>query len=311
MLDFTEINYADEIVGIIIAIFQAVLIAIITKILLDRAFRDQRLIGKNLQKYGIRKVRADKGGTLSKTGQDIAFGLNGKLIPHKLDLCFITGFGFFRDYQVRTGYLKKLIANGCKIRVLLGNPNRGTYADYKCEDFENEGNRDEIVDYYYNIVTKKTRAQSFLERAYAMLISEKIKQKSGDYDINLLRERLSIEADKRKVSQNNGDHNYQVKYVTKIIEEIDKYKGNGGSIELRYYEDEYQMPIIMASSYTDNKSKLRNEETVYLWTSINAPIKETSESINVFCSVNVDDKSNAIFINDVSKSFDYLWNLYE
>ena len=188
MFDFSKINFADEFVGIIIAIFQAVLIAIITKILLDRAFKDQRLIGKNLQKYGIKRVRADKGGTLSKSGKDIVFGLNGKLVPNKLDLCFITGYGFFRDYELKTGYLKNLIANGCKIRILLGNPNRGKYANYQFHDFEIEKNIDEITEYYYKILNKEICAQSFLERSYAMLISKKVKLNENEqYDKSLLK----------------------------------------------------------------------------------------------------------------------------
>ncbi len=312
MFDFSKINFADEFVGIVIAVLQAVLIAIITKILLDRAFKDQRLIGKNLQKYGIKKVRADRGGTLSKSGVDIVFGLNNKLYPNKLDLCFITGFGFIRDYEVRAGYLKKLISNGCKIRILLGNPNTGKYADYKYTDFEDEKVVDELTEYYYDVLNKKIRPQSFLERSYAMLISMKVKMnEDGEYDKKLLKEYLSIESDKRKVSKRHGDHNFQVKYAAHLIENLAKYADNGGSIELRFYEDEYQMPIIMASSYTDKKGKQRNEETIYLWTNMNAPIKETSESINVFCSVNSDDTDNATFIDDVCKSFNYLWDLYD
>lgn len=312
MFAFSQINFAQEIVGVVIAIIQAILVAIITKILLDRAFKDQRLIGKNLQKYGIKKVKAHRGGTLSKSGRDITFGLNGKLAPQKLDLCFITGWGFFRDFQFRTDYLKSLLQRGCKIRVLLANPYRGKFKNFEVEDFEKEDNAKTIVKYYSNVLLHQEPAQSFLERSFAMLVSKKVKQSNDNLvDYDLLATYLKVEKDKRILSKSNGDHNFQVKYIEKICEQLNDFAQNGGNIELRFYEDEYQMPIIMATSYTDDNGKKNNEETIYLWTNINAPIKETSESINVFCSVSSDDKQDKTFINDVAESFDYLWNLYQ
>lgn len=312
MFDLHKINFADELLGIVIAILQAVLIAIITKILLDRAFKDQRLIGKNLQQYGIKKVRADSGGTLSKSSRDIVFGLNGKLYPNKLDLCFITGHGFFRDFQTKAKYLETLLQNGCQIRVLLANPYTGTFKDTTLEDYANPKTLDALTEYYYNILTNETQSTSFLERAYVMLIKTKVLCDNSDkIDKEKLRKHLKVQFLDNNTMDGEGDHNYQVKNIQKICHELKKSAKNGGCIELRFYEDEYQMPIILAQSYIDIKQKERNEESILLWTNINAPIKETSESINVFCSSDIDDIKNKTFINDVKSTFDYLWQLYE
>lgn len=309
--DFTSINYAEQIVGIVIAVLQAIVIAVLTKFLLDQAFKDQRLIGKNLQKYGIHKVHAHKGGTLSKAGKDVCFGLNGKLMPSHLDLCFISGWGFFRDYEMKAGYLRRLVANGCQIRVLLANPDRGRFKDWKVEDYENPSKQETLLRYYTDLFEGREEAESFLERSYAMLLSKKVQREPfAPVDSEVLKRHLRVEEDKTVISDSHGDHSFQVKYIQKLCHELARFADNGGKIELRFYEDEYQMPIIMATSYTDAKSKKEYEETVYLWTNMNAPIKETSESINISCYSPVDEIEDKAFVNDVQKTFEYLWNRY-
>jgi hypothetical protein len=311
MFNFSAINYGDKIISLIIAVAQAVIIAVITKMVLDKAFQEQRTIGKNLQEYGIKKVKSEKsGGTLNKSGCDIVFGLNGKPIPLQLDLCFITGNSFMLDFQTRTNYIKRLIENGCQVRILLANPFRGNFAEYSVADYENENKLDATIDYYYKLLNNEIASQSFLERAYMMLIRPNVTRSGGSIDKAKLKEYLSIETDKCKVSIHNGDHGYQVKFIKDMCDELKQYGANGGSIELRFYEDEYQMPIIMATSHM-HCNQNHNEEMIYLWTNINAPIRETKDSINVFCSASIDDKESATFLNDVSKSFDYLWNLYK
>ena len=301
MFDLQNINFADKILSVIIAILQAVLIAIVTKILLDRAFKEQRLIGKNLQEYGIKKVRANSEGTLSKSAREIAFGLNGKLCPSNLDICFISGRRFFQDFQTNTGYLSRLMQKGCRIRVLLANPYRGTFKDYLVEDYSESNALDTLTDYYYQILTHQSQAASFLERTYAMLISAKV-QSDNSYIVN----KNSL----KKCLNDFGDHNYQVKDIEQICNNLKESAKNGGSIELRFYEDEYQMPIIIAKTFVDTKHEEKNEERVFLWTNINAPIRQTHESINILCTTDSDEIHNKTFINDVCNSFEYLWNLY-
>ena len=87
-----------------------------------------------------------------------------------------------------------------------------------------------------------------------------------------------------------------------------KRAAKNGSIELRHYEDEYQMPIILVRTRAGKDNK---EDSIFLWTNINAPIKETSESINVFCSSEVDEVNDKAFLSDVCTSFDYLWETYD
>lgn len=310
MFDFSEINIADKILSIFIAVIQAMLIALITKKFVDKAFQEQRLIGKNLQEYGIKKVSADKGGTLSKSARKVVFGLDGRLYPEKLDLCFISGHGFFRDYETKAGYLSDLVKNGCKIRVLLANPYRGKFKDWSEKKLSSPEYLDEIVDYYYSVVSNDIKAQCFLERSYAMLIKEKVLDENNSNKLSKekLIKRLSFDP---AVGDCCGDHIYQVKNIANMCKKINASAQKGGNIEIRFYEDEYQMPIIKATSFIDEKHYSRNEEMVLLWTNVNAPIKETSESINVFCSVNINDENNTTFISDVTKTFEYLWDLYD
>lgn len=298
---------SDKIISLIFAVIQAALIALVTKVWIDKAFREQKVLGKNLQQYGIKKVSRDKGGTLSASAREIVFGLNKREVPSELDLCFITGNGFFRDFQTKKDYLGKLLEEGCRIKVLLANPDRGHFADYKVEDFADESRLDEITDYYLAILEGRERAQSFLEREYTMLIKKKLPQERGAKR-DALRERLRIlyDAEGRRVG--TGDHNYQVKNIRSICDELRKRAAKNGSIELRHYEDEYQMPIILVRTRAGKDNK---EDSIFLWTNINAPIKETSESINVFCSSEVDEVNDKAFLSDVCTSFDYLWETYD
>lgn len=305
IFNLKEINFAEKSISLIVAVIQAIIIFVLTKVLLDKTFKEQRSIGKNLQDYGIEKVRVNKGGTLSKNARDVVFGLNGKQYPTSMDLCFISGNGFFRDFQLKIGYIKKLLENNCKIRVLLANPYSGTFGETPLNRYADEQFQETLVNYYYDILTNEKRAASFLERAYVMLIKSKVQDKNG-IKKDELRKLLNVKFLKNGTTQNDGDHGFQVKHIESMCKELKK----SGDIELRFYEDEYQMPIILVKSYIDEKQKDKNEENILLWTNINAPIRETSESINVFCKSDSDDLENKKFVNDVCNSFEYLWDTY-
>ena len=56
------------------------------------------------------------------------------------------------------------------------------------------------------------------------------------------------------------------------------------------------------------KYKKEDKESFYLWTNMNAPVKETTKSVNVFGQTS--DENDATYVTDVIKSFDYLFNRY-
>ena len=56
MFDFSAINFADKLFGILIAIIQALVISLLTGMVLNRSFKKERDIGKSLRKYDITAI---------------------------------------------------------------------------------------------------------------------------------------------------------------------------------------------------------------------------------------------------------------
>ncbi len=271
------------------------MIALITSNVLNRAFQKEKAIGKGLKEYGIERVKGGKG-TLSQKDRNIVFGLRGYAPPSELCLCFITGSAFFRDFQSRAGYIEGLASRGCNVRVLLANPNQSVVSSLWDADTETNGIPEAVVDYYYNLLITPSRAGSFLERTYTMLASSAFASGLDDEEHckRVLRERL----------RENKDHIEQVRIIQTMLSEAAQKADHGGSISLHYYVDEYQMPIIMAKFDAGDKQPVQT----LVWTNMNAPIRETIDSINIFALHSEDSTSG--FADDVEKSFEYLWRAY-
>lgn len=292
-IDFTQINLAENLIDIIFAVIQAIIIALVTGHVLNKIFLKERNMGKNLRECGIERVSASKG-TLTARDREKLFGLNGNPVPTEVCLCFITGNAFFRDFQEQKHYIQDLTKQGCKVKVLLANPWNGEISSKSDETGIIKEELDSVTDYYYKIHSENLLATSFLEREYDMLISPILIEKTKD----------EAKAELKKLLEKESDHNGQVKKVFALLREARKHSANGGDIELHYYTDEYQMPIILAK-YNATPKK---ESKVMLWTNINAPIKETRESINVYAVKNINKKKD--FVIDVENSFYYLCRKY-
>ena len=148
-------------------------------------------------------------------------------------------------------------------------------------------------------------ALSYPERAFLMLSAAHFKKllKGRRYD-QLTEEEKHDVWDKR-LNMYGSDITETI-VTTKLLKEINSHAKNGGGIELHFYTDEYQMPITIAE-YDYGESR-KNRSFVMLWTNINAPVRETIKSINVLGMK--DGNSDAGFVEDVSLSFDYLFNKY-
>ena len=300
MINFLqEIDWADKSVGLIIGVVQAVIIAFITGKLINKAFIKQKSIGSKLSTYGIDKVSIHAG-TLRKNDVNVLFGLHGHPCPIEVKLCFITGNAFFRDYQKN---LEHLVENGTKIKVLLGDPNDAQFSKYYAESLSLDKHLDEITDYYMSVYDGNVQPKTFLEREFIMLSYNKLKAFMGLPDRDNFRQEL------RSLISKNGDEVYQVFKAAKRLEEINTHACNGGGIEVHYYNDEYQMPIIMAKYLGQNQKKEKSFGKTLLWTNMNAPIKETSESVNIHCVRKEDEE--APYVDDTELSFDYLFELYK
>lgn len=324
MWNWDSVNYADQIVDLIIAVVQSALILVLTTLLtrylFNRILLREKVIGKRLSEYGIERVKSNDAGILSEKDHQYLFALNGHQVPREADFMFLTGSSFFRDFQKKTGYIESLAKRGCKVKVLLANPERGRFG---VEEVELSAEKiEEMAQYYYNVIIGKEKTKSFLERSYVMLIKSKVMPADGDFASE--ETILNI----KNLLKKNGDHNCQVRQARQWLKEINERNKEcpaAVQVELHYYEDEYQMPMMIARFNADERAakSSRNKPTVYaprtmgkdknqnrimVWTNLNAPIRETMESISVFCYKNED--RDAAFVNDVCSSFDYLIDTY-
>ena len=115
MFDFTKVNLAENLVNILFAIIQACIIVVVTERALNRVFLKERNMGKSLRQCGIEKISASKG-ALTARDREKLFGLNGNPVPSEINLCFITGNIFFRDFQEKNIIFKSWRNEAVRLR---------------------------------------------------------------------------------------------------------------------------------------------------------------------------------------------------
>ncbi len=309
MCDFEKINWAEKLIELIFAIIQALIIAYITKNAFDRILQKEKAIGKRLKDYGIESVKSSDG-KMTPDHEHIAFGQRGYDKPTEMDLCFITGRMFFQNFQFKNNinYIGELVQNDCRVRVLLVNPYDGIiYKKFKKHidngdlDFLKQDTYINVVaDFYYKIIVKNDpyllKNSSFIERTEAMLLRSMVKpnENSKEKCIKIIKNHIS----------EYGDFRYQVLYNKIGLEKLNERASTYGSIEVRFYADEYRMPITLVKKNA-NKNK---EATTFLWTNMNAATRETTDSINIFFKVKESKRSE--LVDDIEETFRCLWNRY-
>lgn len=305
--------YVNIIIGFVVAVLQAVILAFITKVVIDKSLRKSKSIGDGLTKVGIEKVEV-KNGKMSISDQNVLFGRNGKQKPAKLKLCFLTGVNFFFDYQ---DDLRRLVESGTKVQVLLFSPfSHPMYKEYekRLESYDLKkcifphDLREEIIDRSirnWELSGDALAALSYPEREFLMLSAAHFKKllKGRKYEQLTDEEKHDIWDERLNIY---GSDITETILTVKLLKEVNSHSKNGGGVELHFYTDEYQMPITIAE-YDYGESR-RSKSFVMLWTNINAPVRETIQSINVLGMK--DGNKDAGFVEDVSLSFNYLFNKY-
>ena len=305
--------YIDILIGFGVAILQAIVLAIITKIVIDKSLRKSKSIGDGLTKVGIEKVEV-KNGKMSISDQNVLFGRNGKQMPTKLKLCFLTGVNFFYDYQED---LRNLVAHGTKIQVLLFSPfSHPCYEEYK-KKLDNydihscifpKDLREMIIDRSmrnWELIGDELAKLSYSEREFLMLSAAHFKKLLNGRKYEQLEEKEKRDLWDKRMNIYGSDITETI-LAMKLLKEVNTHKTGSGGIELHFYTDEYQMPITLAEY--DYGTSRKNKSFVMLWTNMNAPVRETIKSINVLGMK--DGNNDASFVEDVSLSFDYLFNKY-
>lgn len=246
MCDFEKINWAEKIIELIFAIIQALIIAYITRNAFDRILQKEKAIGKRLKNYGIESVKSGDGKMTTKH-EHIAFGQRGYDKPTEMDLCFITGRMFFQNFQFKNNinYIGELVQSNCRVRVLLVNPydcviyrrwkiriDNGDLDFLKQDEYINY-----VAEFYYKIIVKNDpyylKNSSFIERTEAILLRSMVKpnENSKEKCIKIIKNHIS----------EYGDFRYQVLYNKIGLEKLNERASTYGSIEVRFYEDEYRM----------------------------------------------------------------------
>lgn len=304
--------WVEVFVNLIVAFIPSVGTALLAAFFLDKAFKKSKNLGDSLVKSGIDHIEYVSG-KMNKRDRSILFGLNNREKPLEVCLCFLTGDNFFLDYYE---YLLDLLDNNCEVKILLANPfESNRYKEYMETypvKFDRDSSlctvedKDKLAQLYYEYShanKDKHNQLNYLERTYLMVSKEVLERISESkyrrpYAILEDFEKQRVWMDRISTT---GDHVMQVALVTKIIESLNE-KSEGSKIKLAYYKDEYRIPIILA------KYKKGYELETLLWTNMNAPVKETTKSVNVFGKTN--DNFDASYITDVVKSFDYLFSRY-
>ena len=314
LADLTNYVYwLDAFIGILIALIPSVATALLAAFFLDKAFKRSKKLGDSLVKSGIDKVEYASG-KMNERDKAILFGLNKRQKPVSLSLCFLTGDNFFLDYYHQ---IQGLLDNNCTIKVLIASPHDAPrYEPYlekypktyeRDQSFFDESYKTELANLYYKYYELKGRALNklcYLERTYLMVSSQilnSIAQKKFDaaYETLNQNQKLAVWTDR---FSKTGDHLMQIILVKRIIESLNKHS-KGSKIQLNYYKDEYRIPIILAEYHEDL------EDQYYLWTNMNAPVKETTKSVNVFGKTTTSTEEVS-YVTDVRKSFDYLFEKY-
>ena len=309
--------WADVGVKIFESVVAAIFVAMITSWLLNKAFRKSKYLGESIGKAGIQKIDYSSG-KMTKKDRNILFGLKGNPMPTELKICFITGDNFCKD---NFGELANLVQNGRTIKALIGNPCPCERSKEYFEKFSpdlpikdlfcSEDDKKKLAQLYTELNElngDKLRERSYLERTYLMvskdIIYRKAREKYAPRTYNDLTKEEKQSIWMERISS-TGDHVMQAVLVTRMLQAVNRFSDNGGKVELHYYHDEYRIPITLAEYDVDAKNK---ENKLMLWTNMNAPVRETIKSVNVF-GVDISNEK-ATYVNDVNCTFDYLLEKY-
>ena len=286
---FTNINWGDKAVSFVIAIIQAIIIAYLTKLALDRAFSATRAVGRKLKKQGITRV-SDKG-TMSLSETDKLFGLHGDS-PVELKLFFLTGNEFFYSFEEKLKYISKLSKDNCTIKILLCNPiGSKTATLWGNADFSSKSPKaipDAVVSYYSERFSTNGKFDSFLERRFSLTKHNKLGESPN-----------SVKT--RKLLESNGDYYYQVNYAIHVLSTIENDALK--NIHVRFFDDEFTHSFLLAKFYKPNK-----EASMFAHTTLNAPIKVAVESVSI--TLEKKDGEDATYYDDLDETFNYLWEKY-
>lgn len=311
--DYLNIYYWIELlINVLVSFLPAIATALFTAWFLDKAFQKSKHLGDSLVKSGIDNVEYASG-KMSKKDRSKFFGLDGKIKPNEICLCFLTGDNFFLDYY---NYILDLVDNNTLVKVLIANPFDSDRSKKYLETYPAEFSREEslcksedrqkLAEYYFylnELNAEELSKVAYLERTFLMVskeILEKIAEEKYGRSYSFLDDFEKLEVWKNRIGK-TGDHIMQVMIVTKIVESINK-KSQGSKIQLFYYKDEYRIPITLA------KYEKNDRIDYLLWTNMNAPVKETTKSVNVFGKSSND--GDATYITDVVNTFDYLFDKY-
>lgn len=309
----TETSFGDKVWSVVCSfnyfnffmdILKAIIILLITKYIVEKIVSRVKN-DKNLSDYGITRIKhhdssddhndSDKGsGNLSRHDIALLFGRHGNPKPKELCFFFITGYTFFGNYLKESNELLKLAQGGCKIKILVGN-----YRNCKFAATINKPDyADLATDYYYNIAAGKIDGQCFLDRSTAMVAC-----KSSDIS--------GHEKDMKKkinglVLSDRGDHLSQILKLNEMVRVVNEQITDfGNKIEVRFFEDEYRFPFMIAKYDAKKDSDIR----IRVWSNYVAPIQEARKSINLYGEAKEGEKTT--FTASSELSFDYLWNRYE
>ncbi len=305
--------WLERLVDLILQLIPSIGTALFTAWFLDKAFKKSKKLGEDLAKSGIDHIEYASG-KMSKKDRSKLFGLNGKTPPTEVSLCFLTGDNFFLDYY---NYILDLQKRGTKIRVIIANPfdceRAELYLKNYPENFSRENSlckeehKKAIAEHYYAITKLDSEGMqklAYLERTFLMVSREAI-DRVAENKFGRKYEHLD-EFEKQQAwyarIPKTGDHIMQVMIVTKIVNSLNEACPEN-KIELAYYKDEYRIPITLA------KFKKCDEEEYYLWTNMNAPVKETTKSVNLVGRS--EEASEANYVTDVINTFNYLFNRYK
>lgn len=371
-INFCKVNYADFILDIV----KAVLIFAVT-VIWGRRFTDKLSIikknNKNLSDYGIKSVGAHGNAVLS--GSDIRklFGFNKlgrirkKERPDEVCFFFLTGYNFFDTYLL--SHIAPLAKTSTKIKILVGNADNYKFHEdveksikdnwqisskNPLKNFDSSENKntcnsilDKRVRYYSDIATGKVQGDCFLDCASAMLLSKK----DIKYDLCANPDEDYYSDDNTKSRIEYGmcqaqDGSYcelgiEVIRLKKCIHKINE-ENPKPNIEIRFYDDEYRVPLII-SKYHINDDECQNvgehkkkvfivrlikklfkrnspykkhekreaSEKYLVWTNMVAPMQNARHSISIYSEGT--DCANEIdcFAPRAVESFDYVWNKYK
>ncbi len=268
------------------SIILVLITAFITSMVANKVFKSTRL-SNNLGHYGIKYVGSHGNARLRR--QDIAklFGIMSEIKPTELCFFYITGNLFFNDYLEK--YIVPLAQKGCHVKILV--------ADYRNSRFVNEdgelvASNEEMISYYRKVISGVEKGGSFLDRSTALLGNRGL---FGAYSSTAFIEK-----------RNHVKQAIEISRLIKRVNAENEKKLFYHKIEVRYYLDEYRIPLTIAK-YKDGNVLTR------VWTNLANPIQEAVESINVYAEqtkFDYDNESAAFVINSVA-SFDYVWKRYE